>query len=218
MKLMSEVDRDADYRVREVRAVLERRMESLERSIGAGRIVRWAGPVLGGVALFVATLTATRSADAYQLGTVAPSLEAEALVIRDDAGVERGAFRVDGDGGAAFTFQDANGRARLRLEVLSDGSPGVSLLDADGDSHAILGLLADGTTSLVFADAGSVARAVLALTPDGATRLVFSDTGGLTRVAVGVDSSGEPEVSTMGDEPSTDAGNDSEEGDPGSEG
>ena len=208
---MSDTDRDNDYRLRELQAVLERRIESVERAGGRGRALTWAGPILGGVALFVATLTAGRTADAYQLGTVAPTLEAEALVLRDSDGLERAAFRIADEGDAALTLQDSNGRARLRFEVLSDGSPGVSLLDADGESHAILGLLADGTTTLVFADPGAVARAVLALTPDGAARLVFSDAAGETRAAVGVDGSGRPEVSTTREDASDDERQESNE-------
>jgi hypothetical protein len=196
---MSEADQD--YRLRELRAGLDRRIDSLERANGRLRAAGWAGPILGGAAMLVAGLTANRTADAYEVGTVAPALEAEALILRDDFGVERANFRIAEDGGASLALQDQDGRTRLRFEVLSDGSPGVSLLDAEGDSHAILGLLADGTTTLVFADAGSVARTVLALTPDGAARLVFSDQLGQTRAAMGVDGSGRAEVSTTRDEP-----------------
>jgi hypothetical protein len=196
---MSEADQD--YRLRELRAVLDRRIDSLEKANGRLRVAGWAGPILGGAAMLVAGLTASRTADAYEVGTVAPALEAEALILRDDFGVERAAFRIAEDGGASLALQDQDGRPRLRFEVLSDGSPGVSLLDAEGESHAILGLLADGTTTLVFADAGSVARTVLALTPDGAARLVFSDQLGQTRAAMGVDGSGRAEVSTTRDEP-----------------
>ena len=196
---MSEADQD--YRLREMQAVLDRRIDSLEKANGRLRAAAWAGPILGGAAMLVAGLTANRTANAYEVGTVAPVLEAEALVLTDDLGVERAAFRISEDGSTSFALRDEEGRSRLRFEVLSDGSPGVSLLDAEGDSHAILGLLPDGTTTLVFADAGSVARAVLALTPDGAARLVFSDQLGQTRAAMGVDGSGRAEVSTSRDEP-----------------
>lgn len=194
---MNETSSDIEYRLRELNAGLERRLETLERIEGRHVVGRWVGPVLGGVALFVALIVANRTSDVHRAGTVAPSLEANAFVLKDQDGVERASLGLREDGGATLSLTDGNGRARLRLAVLPDGSPGVSLLDADGESRAILGLLDDGTTTLVFADRGSVARGVFALTPDGAARMIFSDPNGVTRTAVGVDGAGQPEVSTI---------------------
>lgn len=194
---MNDTGHDTEYRMREIRAGLERRLDALERSQATHGLMRWLGPVLGGVALFAAILVASRTSDAHEIGTVAPALEAGAFVLKDDAGVQRAALGLDDDGGATLTLTDENGRPRLRMAVLPDGSPGVSLLDSDGESRAVLGLLADGTTTLVFADRGSVARGVYALTPDGASRMIFSDRDGVTRTAVGVNASGRPEVNTI---------------------
>jgi hypothetical protein len=194
---MNETSSETEYRMRELNAGLERRIETLERIEGRHVAGRWIGPVLGGVALFVALIVANRTSGAYHLGTVATRLEANAFTLKDQEGVERASLGLRDDGGASLTLTDGNGRARLRLAVLPDGSPGVSLLDADGESRAILGLLDDGTTTLVFADRGSVARGVFALTPDGAARMIFSDANGVTRTAVGVDGSGQPEVNTI---------------------
>lgn len=194
---MNETSTDAEYRMREMRAGLERRIEELEAQQGRRGFARWMGPVLGGLALVVAVSTAARTRDAIRTGMVAPTVEAGSFVLKDGDGVERAALGLRDDGGTSLTLSDAGGHQRLRVAVLSDGSPGVSLLDQDGETRAILGLLADGTTTLVFADRGSVARGVFALTPDGSARMIFSDPDGVTRTAVGVDGSGEPEINTI---------------------
>ncbi|MEJ2205495.1 MAG: hypothetical protein P8170_15460 [Gemmatimonadota bacterium] len=210
---MSQMDQDTEYRIRESQASFARRVEDLERADRQARAARWLGPALGGVALIGVASLLIGGSDAYQLGTVAPSLETRELIVRDDIGVERAAVRVVDEGGRTnLTLSDGDGRIRVRVAVLPDGSPGVSLLDENGESRAILGLLADGTTSLVFANGDAVARAVLALTPDGATRIVFTDAAGDTRTAVGVDARGQPEVSTArvsGSEESSDSGSES---------
>ena len=194
---MSEREKDLEYRLRELHASLDRRIESAER----GSRQRWifvSAALLSGLAgLGVALFGLAHLQHAYVPGEVAEQLEARSLVIRDAEGMERGGLRVDEDGDVSLYMKDGNAKSRLRLSVLADGSPGVSLLDGNGDTRAILGFLPDGTTTLVFADAGAVARSVLALTPDGASRIVFSDLMGETRAAVGVDPQGRPEVSTL---------------------
>lgn len=183
-----------EYRLRELRANLEQRMDRLERDRGPRR---WIGPVLGAGALLVLFTLVTRPGSLVRIGSVASSVEAEAFLLKDAEGVQRAALDLRDDGEASLTLSDGNGLARLRLAVLPDGSPGVSLLDTDGETRAILGFLADGTTTLVFADGGAVARGIFALTPDGAARMIFNDESGRTRTAVGVDTRGEPEVSTI---------------------
>ncbi len=194
--MMNEASTDAEYRLRELRAGLERRIEELEARQARPGVARWS-PALGGVALLVALVVAFQTRDTIHAGTVAPSVEAGAFVLKDGDGVERATLGLRDDGGTSLTLSDAGGRQRLRVSVLPDGSPGVSLLDQEGEARAILGLLADGTTTLVFADRGSVARGVFALTPDGSSRMIFSDPNGVTRTAVGVDGSGEPEINTI---------------------
>lgn len=192
---MNETAPDTDYRMREIQARLERRIEELE-SRQRRPATAWWSPV-GALALLVALIVGFQARGAIHPGTVAPSIAAGSFVLKDVDGVERAALGLRDDGGTSLTLSDAGGHQRLRVAVLPDGSPGVSLLDQDGEARAILGLLADGTTTLVFADGGSVARGVFALTPDGASRVVFSDRDGITRTAVGVDGSGAPEINTI---------------------
>ena len=194
---MSQNDRDTDYRIRELHASLDRRIAALEQKTQRKRGLSTTGflAALGAFGLSIFGLNQLQNA--YLIGEVAPTLEAQALVLRDADGLERGALRAGEDGTVTFSLRDGQAKTRLRLSVLEDGSPGVSLLDGNGDTRAILGLLPDGTTTLVFADAGSVARTVLALTPDGSSRIIFSDHLGETRAAVGVDGEGRPEVNTM---------------------
>lgn len=194
---MNEMDRDADYRLRELQAALDRRMERLEQRTHYRRGFQATGLLAGLGAFGLSLFCLNQLQDAYHLGQVAPTLEARALILRDSDGVERGSLRSGQDGTVSLSLKDGQAGTRLRLSVLGDGSPGVSLLDGSGETRAILGLLADGTTTLVFADGGSVARSVLALTPDGASRIIFSDAMGETRAAVGVDGAGRPEVNTM---------------------
>jgi hypothetical protein len=186
-----------EYQFRELRANIEQRIDRLERAPGVQGPRAWLGPMLGTAALVLLITFATRPRNVVKVGSVAPSLEAGAFVLKDEEGVQRAALGMRDDGGATLTLSDGNGLARLRLAVLPDGSPGVSLLDTDGETRAILGLLADGTTTLVFADGGSIARGIFALTPDGAARVIFNDRDGRTRTAVGVDTEGQPEVNTM---------------------
>ncbi len=194
---MNETSTDSDYRLRELRASLERRIEALERRRGRQGLVRWSGPVLGGIAMLLALNVSHRTRDVLHQGSPVPSIEADSFVLKDHDGVVRGRLGFADDGSAGLTLSDAGGHERLRLSVLADGSPGVSLMDSEGETRAILGLLPDGTTSLVFADRGSVARGVFAVTPDGSARMIFSDAQGITRTAVGVDGSGDPEINTI---------------------
>jgi hypothetical protein len=194
---MTHTDRDSEYRLRELHAGLDRRIEALEDNFHARRRLRAVSLLAAVAALGLSVFGLTRVRDALVKGEVYPVLEMRALILRDAEGLERAALRIAEDGNVGLSLRDGDARARLRLSVLSDGSPGVSLLDEYGDTRAILGFLPDGTTTLVFADAGSIARSVLALTPDGASRIVFSDALGDTRAAVGVDGNGRPEVNTM---------------------
>lgn len=188
---------DVEYRLREISAAYERRIETLERLQAQRSAAAWLGPLFGVAALVVAIVVSVRTSDVVRSGSQAVSVEAGAFRLTDSQGVERAALGLGEDGGASLTVSDGTGRPRLRLSVLADGSPGVSLLDPQGDSRAILGLLDDGTTTLVFADHGSVARGVFAVTPDGSSRIIFSDANGVTRTAVGVDGSGQPEINTI---------------------
>jgi hypothetical protein len=195
---MTQKPADTDYRIREVHAALDRRIEVLERHVRQRRAFSAIGLLAALSAFGVASFALNQIRGAYFTGEVASTLEAQALVLRDSEGIERGALRVGQDGTVSLSLRDGDANPRVRMSVLEDGSPGVSLLDGNGDTRAILGFLPDGTTTLVFADEASVARAVLALTPDGASRMIFSDHAGETRAAIGVDGVGRPDVNTVG--------------------
>lgn len=197
---MNQKDRDTEYRIREMHASLDRRIEALEQRSRLRRGLLATGLLASIGAFGVSVFCLGQLQDVYRVGEVAPALETRALILRDSDGLERGALRAAEDGTVGLSLKDSQAGTRLRLSVLGDGSPGVSLLDGEGNTRAILGFLPDGTTTLVFADDGSVARVVLALTPDGASRIVFSDPFGQTRAAVGVDGEGRPEVNTMAGE------------------
>jgi hypothetical protein len=191
---------DGDYRIREAEARLDRRIATLEGRSGP---VRWA-PALAAAA-FVFGLCAL--VVAMRAGSPGPgpwsvsSVSAEAFVLRDADGIERGRMALGSDGRAHLALADREGRERIRLTVLADGSPGVTVMDANDRPRAVLGSLPDGTTNLVFADAQGIGRAVLGLEPDGSSQALFTDRVGTVRALVGVGATGAPVVSTFSGAP-----------------
>ena len=186
----------SDYRIREVEARVDRRLEALESQHGR---MRWLARLMG--AGFVATLITLaivlRGVSGGDGALAAGSLLTEEVVLRDVDGITRGRLGTDSDGRVQFSLSDRDGRGRIRLTVLADGSPGVTISDADARPRAVLGYLPDGTTSLVFADAQGTSRAVVGLEPDGSTHALFSDRAGRIRTLVGVGADGVPSVSVL---------------------
>lgn len=189
---------DADYRLREAEARLERRMAGFEAQRGRTNLMM----LLSGAALFVTlgtlvfVLLALPGEGSMRVGSVST----QELLLRDVDGITRGRLGMDPEGRARFTLADRDGRERIGLTVLADGSPGVTINDPDGRPRAVLAYLPDGTTNLVLADAQGVSRAVFGLDPDGSTQALFSDRGGTIRTLVGVDPEGVPAVSVFEDD------------------
>jgi hypothetical protein len=198
--------------VRELEAVLGRRVDELERE---NRKLRRNGSlVVGlGVMMLLATVTLLVSLRAGA-GQVADAVEAHRFVLRDTDGHVRAVLGLTQDGASRLVLQDRDGRERLRLSLLADGSPGVSFADREGRTRVVLGLLPDETSSLVFADRWGKTRAVLGLSSDESSTLVFADRNGETRVGVGVELDGSAGVTlfereatpTAGAEPDEDSG------------
>jgi hypothetical protein len=191
-------DRTRDL-VREMEAVLGRRVDELERE---NRRLRRAGVVqmgLVGVMLLITAvmLISMRMAE----GRLAEVVEAERFVVRDGEGHVRAVIGVNQDGASRIVLQDRDGRERLRLSLLPDGSPGMTFADREGRSRAVLGLLPDETSTLVFADRWGMTRAVLGLSPDESSTLVFADRNGEARVGVGIESDGSAGVTLYNGEP-----------------
>lgn len=192
----SVAESDSDYRVREIEARLERRIEALESQRGR---LQWTARIMG--AAFVATLIPLAivllAVFGHDRALTASSVSTQAVVLRDAAGVTRGHLDVGADGRVQFSLSDRDGQGRIRLTVLADGSPGVTLSDANARPRAVLGYLPDGTTNLVFADAQGTSRAVVGVEPDGASHALFSDRTGRIRTLVGVGADGIPAVSVL---------------------
>jgi hypothetical protein len=192
----AEAGSGSDYRIREMEARLDRRLEALEAQRAWAR---WTGRLTG--AGFVVVLGAMAgvlwTAMPDQGAWTVDSVSAEEIVLRDADGTARGRLGTGADGHAQLSLSDRDGRERIRLTVLSDGSPGVTISDPDSRPRAVLGYLPDGTTNLVFADAQGVSRAVFGLDADGSTQALFADRSGMIRALVGVGGDGSPSVSTF---------------------
>jgi hypothetical protein len=192
----AEATSTSEYRIREVEARLDRRIEAVEsRSGRAGWATRFAaaGFVVSLVALAIVLWKVVPEGGARTVST----LSAREIVLRDAEGVERGRLATDSDGRAQISLSDREGHERIRLTVLADGSPGLTISDPDSRARAVLGYLPDGTTNLVFADSQGTSRAVFGLEPDGSAQAVFADRSGTIRTIVGVGADGTPSVSTV---------------------
>ena len=157
---------DADYRIREAEARLDRRLADMEARHARTRglaLVAGAGFVLALVAL-VLSVRATGPTDG--LGTFT-ALTTQQITLRDGDGVERGRLGTDPEGRAVLSLSDRDGRERIRLTVLADGSPGVTINGPDAQPRAVLGYLPDGTTNLVFTDRTGAIRTLVGVGPDG---------------------------------------------------
>jgi hypothetical protein len=175
--------------LREVEAILGRRIDALEReNAGLRQKMRLGLIGLGGL-FMITTVLAVLSAP-RGLG-VAESLQANQFVLRDQSGLIRGIWEMERDAGPRLVLRDGDGRERVRLSTLRDGSPGVTLGDRDGRPRVVLGLLPDGSTNLVFADGAGVTRAVLGHSSTEATTLVLADRDGYTRAGLVVDPDGD---------------------------
>lgn len=192
------MDSDADGRglrsggpdplVREMEAVLGRRVDDLERE---NRQLRSRTTVL--TVGMAAALTLALGTLIYAVTAnrrVADVVHARQFVLHDTDGAVRAGLGLTPEGGSRLMMKDREGRERLRLTLLADGSPGASFVDPDGRSRIVLGLLPDETANLVFADRVGRTRAVFGLMPDESSTLVFADRNGETRVGLGIDPRG----------------------------
>ncbi|HSJ24316.1 MAG TPA: hypothetical protein VK929_06605 [Longimicrobiales bacterium] len=175
--------------VREIEAVLGRRVDVLERE--NGRLQRHVRLMAGGVVLALALSTGMALLVNAERGRVADTVQARQFVLRDGADNVRAVLGSTPEGGVRFSMQDNAGSDRLRMTLLADGSPGLSLTDDEGRSRAVLAFLPDQTANLVFADRTGRTRAVLGLMPDESSTLVFANRAGETRVGLGVDAGGD---------------------------
>jgi hypothetical protein len=180
--------------VREMEAVLGRRIEALERQNDALR--RNSRLMLGGLCLLLIAALAPHLPQPGE-AAVAEVIEARRFVVRDQDGAARGVFGVHGDASVGLALTDHASQERLRFVLLPDGSPGLSFADPRGRSRVVLGLLPDQTASLVFADRDGRGRTVLGISADESSTLVFTDSYGFTRAGLGVNRLGMAEFTLV---------------------
>ena len=168
---------DAEYRLREAEARLDRRLEALETREARTRVT-----ALVAAAGLVLTLAAVVLMGGEGLpadgAAVVGSLSTSEIVLRDADGIERGKISADAGGGALLSLSDRDGRERIRLTVLADGSPGVTIHDPDEQPRAVLGNLPDGTTNLVFTDRAGDIRTLVGVGPEGEPAMTVYDESG----------------------------------------
>jgi hypothetical protein len=185
--------------VRELEAVLGRRIDELERE---NQKLRRLGTLMVGVFGVMLLITSVLLVSMrMSAGAVPEVVEANRFIVRDADGHIRAIIGLSADGASRIVLQDRDARERLRLSLLPDGSPGMSFTDREGRSRAVLGLLPDETATLVFADRYGKSRAVLGLSPDESSTLVFADRNGEARVGLGIESDGSAGVTMFDREP-----------------
>jgi hypothetical protein len=179
---------EPDPLVREMEAVVGRRVDALERE--NRQLQRRAATLTFAVA---AAFALAAGALAYGLtaeSRVAGVVHAREFVLYDGDGLVRGRLGITPEGGSRLVLKDRSDRERIRMTLLSDGSPGLSFADAEGRSRMVLAFLPDQTANLVLADRHGRTRAVFGLMPDESSTLVFADHNGETRVGLGIDPRG----------------------------
>lgn len=157
---------EADYRVRELEARMDRRLAAMETRYAR---MRWAAVAAGtGLVLSVAALVLSAGKGVPEDGVLSLArVAAQEVTLRDGDGVERGRLATDDAGRAVLSLSDRDGRERIRLTVLADGSPGVTINDPEAQPRAVLGYLPDGTTNLVFTDREGAIRTLVGVGPNG---------------------------------------------------
>lgn len=180
---------EPDPLIRELEAVLGRRVDDLERD--NQQLRRRSTILILGMAAALTLAAGTLIYAVTEDRRVAAVVHARQFVLHDTDGTVRGGLGLTGEGGSRLTLKDRAGRERLRMTLLADGSPGVSFVDQDGRSRVVMGLLPDETANLVFADRFGRTRAVFGLMPDESSTLVFADRNGETRVGLGIDPRGD---------------------------
>ncbi len=196
---MQQNDLPNEVLLREVEAVLGRRLEHVEGEVARLRRLSAALAVALVCTGLLALWALAAGSGGLREGRVADVVEARRFLLRDAEGVARGSMGMEADGSVRLRLLDRDARERARLVVLPDGAPGLTLSDRDGRSRAVLGLLPDETSTLAFADRTGSTRTVLGLSSGLASTLVFADPAGRMRVGLGVNESGTPGLTVYED-------------------
>ena len=140
---------------------LQQRVEGLEAGLR-----RWRLLSLGtaGALLLAALLGASGATK---------EIRTRSLIIMDEDGHSRAAFKVNRDGGIVLGLTDKNRKTRLALFVHADGGSGLSLADAKHKPRVRLELSpADPSRSgLILQDAAERARAEVVVQADGSPEI-----------------------------------------------
>jgi hypothetical protein len=93
--------------------------------------------------------------------TAVHSVEARQFVLRDNAGIVRGAMGIGDNGAVGINLNDIKGRPRISLDIASNGTPGLDFYDAAGKLRATFALGPEGTPGLGLYDPSGKLRTSL---------------------------------------------------------
>lgn len=142
-------------------AELQRRLGVLETGLR-----RWRAVSLGTLgALMVAALLGASG--------VTREVRTRSLIIMDEDGHSRAAFKVNQDGGIVLGLTDKDRKTRLALFVHPDGGSGLSLADASHKPRVRLELspASPSRSGLILQDAAERARAEVVVQADGSPEI-----------------------------------------------
>jgi hypothetical protein len=147
---------------------LAERLARVERD---GRRWRWIGLVLTVVLGLLVASGARRPAEPRVL-------EAERILVRDEAGKVRITLAAWPGKMPVLTFLDEANRVRMTLSVRDDGSPAISLNDRNGSVRLMATSQPDDSASLSVFDRDGKIRIAVNSNLSGAPRLSFHDATG----------------------------------------
>ena len=124
------------------------------------------------------------------------NLTVQQISIEDDKGATRAQIGVDKQGGIVQTFQDANGKQRIRIAVEPDGTARQRLFDDEGVVRVSSSTFpqnhktAAGSAGQAIYDKDGLKRIRVGTDLDGTASQYFVDQEKRTRIWTGIDAEG----------------------------
>jgi hypothetical protein len=101
------------------------------------------------------------------------SYEAEQFVLRDRAGIVRGAMGIGENGTVGINLNDAKGATRISIDLSAGGAPGIDLYDQSGKERETIALGPAGTPGVGLYDQNGQLRTALDIPAAATPGLAF---------------------------------------------